>query len=71
FLGLAFEDNVLKFFEHARTKRINSPSRQDVRKPIYSTAVGRWKNYQKYLEPYMSGLEPFLKEFGYNSPLTT
>ena len=65
FLGLGFEDNVLKFYEHARTKRVNSPSRADVQKPIYRTAVGRWRNYQKYLDPYMSGLEPFLKAFNY------
>ncbi len=66
FLGVGFEDNVLKFYEHARTKRVNSPSHADVQKPIYRTAVGRWRNYQKYLEPYMPGLERFLKAFNYN-----
>ena len=65
FLGLGFEDNVLKFYEHARTKRVNSPSYADARKPLYGTAIGRWRNYEKYLEPYMSGLEPFLKTFNY------
>ncbi|HEV2330586.1 MAG TPA: sulfotransferase, partial [Verrucomicrobiae bacterium] len=67
FLGLAFEEKVLKFFEHARTKRVNSPSIAEVRRPLYHTAVGRWKNYEKYLEPYMPGLERFLKEFNYAS----
>ncbi|MDB6022431.1 MAG: Sulfotransferase [Pedosphaera sp.] len=67
FLGVGFEDNVIKFFEHARTKRVNSPSGADVRKPLYRTSVGRWKNYEKYLEPYMPGLERFLKEFNYTS----
>jgi tetratricopeptide (TPR) repeat protein len=66
FLGLRFEDNVLKFYEHARTKRVNSPSHADVQKPLYRTAVGRWRNYQKYLDPYMTGLEPFLKAFNYS-----
>jgi tetratricopeptide (TPR) repeat protein len=65
FLGLEFEENVLKFYEHARTKRVNSPAHADVRKPAYRTAVGRWKNYEKYLEPYLPGLERFLKEFNY------
>jgi tetratricopeptide (TPR) repeat protein len=65
FLGLGFEENVLKFFEHARTKRVNSPSVVEVRKPLYRTAVGRWKNYEKYLEPYMPGLERFQKEYNY------
>ncbi|HWX21930.1 MAG TPA: sulfotransferase [Candidatus Binatia bacterium] len=66
FLGLGFEDNVLKFHEHARTKRVNSPSYAEVRKPLYRTAVGRWRNYEKYLEPYMPGLEPFVKELNYH-----
>jgi tetratricopeptide (TPR) repeat protein len=65
FLGLDFEENVLKFYEHARTKRVNSPSHADVKKPLYKTAVGRWRNYQKYLEPYMGRLEPLLKAFNF------
>lgn len=66
FLGVGFEANVLKFYEHARTKRVNSPSCAEVRKPLYRRAVGRWRNYEKYLEPYMSGLEPFLGEWNYH-----
>jgi hypothetical protein len=65
FLGVGFEQNVLKFHEHARTKRVNSPSQAGVQKPLYRTAVGRWRHYEKYLEPYLSGLEPFLKEWNY------
>jgi len=65
FLGVGFEEGVLRFYEHARTKRVNSPSHADVQKPLYRTAVGRWRNYQKYLEPYLPGLEPFLKAFNY------
>jgi tetratricopeptide (TPR) repeat protein len=65
FLGVAYEDSVLKFHEHARTKRVKSPTRADVVKPLYRTAMGRWRNYQKYLDPYMKDLERFLKAFGY------
>lgn len=65
FLGVEFDERVLKFHEHARTKRVNSPSHAEVLKPVYRTAVGRWRNYQKYLEPYMNGLERFLKAFNY------
>jgi len=65
FLGVEFDENVLKFYEHARTKRVKSPSHADVVKPVYRTAVGRWRNYQKYLEPYMAGLERFLEAFNY------
>jgi tetratricopeptide (TPR) repeat protein len=65
FLGLGYEENVLKFYEHARTKRVQSPSHADVRKPLYRTAVGRWRNYQKHLDPHMPRLERFLKAFNY------
>jgi hypothetical protein len=66
FLGVGFEENVLKFYEHARTKRVNSPSQAEVKKPVYRSAVGRWRNYESYLEPYLAGLKPFLKELNYH-----
>lgn len=65
FLGVGYEEGVLKFYEHARTKRVHSPSHAEVRKPLYRTAVGRWRNYQKYLEPHLAGLERFIKAFNY------
>ena len=65
FLGVGYEENVLKFDEHARTKRVHSPSHADVRKPLYRTAIGRWRNYQKYLEPHLAGLERFISAFSY------
>jgi hypothetical protein len=36
-----------------------------VTKPVYRGAVGRWRNYQKHLEPYLGGLETFVEAFGY------
>ena len=65
FLGLGFEDNVLKFYEHARTRPVKSRAQADVQKPLYRKAVGRWRNYQKYLEPYLPMLERFVKAFEY------
>lgn len=65
FVGVGYEENVLKFYEHARTKRVHSPSHAEVRKPLYRTALGRWRNYQKYLEPHLDGLKRFIKAFNY------
>jgi tetratricopeptide (TPR) repeat protein len=65
FLGVGFDDKVLQFHQHAQKKRVKSPSHADVTRPVYRTAKGRWRNYQKYLEPYLAGLDRFLKEFGY------
>ncbi len=65
FLGVPWDARVLGFDEHARKKMIHSPTYADVTKPVYKGAVGRWRNYQKYLEPYLEKLEPFVKAFGY------
>jgi len=65
FLGIAWDERVLRFHEHAQTKIVRSPTYSDVAKPIFKTAKGRWHNYQKYLEPCLKKLEPFVKWFGY------
>ena len=65
FLGVAWDDRVLGFDEHARKKMVRSPTYTDVTQPVYKRAVGRWRNYQKYLEPHLAILEPFVKAFGY------
>jgi hypothetical protein len=65
FLGLPWQESVVEFDAHARSKRVRSPTAEDVTRPIYSHAVGRWQNYAKYMEPTLSTLEPYLKAFGY------
>jgi tetratricopeptide (TPR) repeat protein len=65
FLGVPWDDRVLKFSEHAQQKAVRSPTYADVTKPVFKTAVGRWRNYQKFLEPHLATLEPFAKAFGY------
>jgi hypothetical protein len=66
FLGLPWDARVLKFDEHARQKMVRSPTYADVAQPVHKRAVGRWRNYQKHLEPHLAPLEPFLKAFGYD-----
>jgi tetratricopeptide (TPR) repeat protein len=65
FLGLPWDDKVLRFYEHAREKIVRSPTYKDVTQPVYAKSVGRWQNYAKYLEPVIDKLRPFLVEFGY------
>ena len=67
FLGLPWDDRVLKFYEHAREKMVRSPTYRDVTQPVYSRSVGRWRNYAKHLEPILDKLEPFIREFGYET----
>jgi Tfp pilus assembly protein PilF len=65
FLGVPWDARVLGFDRHAQKKVVHSPTYTDVKKPIYRGAVGRWRNYQKYLKPYLEKLEPFVRAFGY------
>ena len=52
--GLDWDENCLKFFESER--QVRTPSRWQVRQPIYSSSVDRWKRYEKYLGPLKTGL---------------
>lgn len=65
FLGVPWDDRVLAFYETARKKIVRSPNYTDVTQPVYQRARGRWRHYQKYLEPYLPRLEPLAKAFGY------
>jgi hypothetical protein len=47
------------------TKHVTSPTYEAVAQPLYTRAVGRWKNYERLLEPVFEKLAPIVREFGY------
>ena len=49
FCGLDWEDACLAF--HETRREVKTPSRWQVRQPIYAGGVGRWRNYEKQLQP--------------------
>jgi len=54
FAGLDWDDACLRFH---RTKRVTfTASNDQVRKPMYSSSVGRWRNYEKHLGPLIEAL---------------
>jgi hypothetical protein len=65
FLGVAWDERVLRFDEHARTKLVRSPTYAEVTKPVFKSAVGRWRNYENFLAPWLGKLDPFVNAFGY------
>jgi tetratricopeptide (TPR) repeat protein len=65
FLGIEWDARVLQFHEHARAKPVRSPSYADVGKPLFKGAIGRWRSYQKFLEPFQEKLAPFISAYGY------
>ena len=65
FLGIPWDERVLRFDEHARSKSLRSPSYAEVIKPVSKRAIGRWQHYRRHLEPYLGRLEPMMKALGY------
>lgn len=53
-IGLNWDVRCLKFFEDGRP--VLTPSRWQVRQPIYQGAVGRWRQYEKQLQPLLAAL---------------
>jgi hypothetical protein len=54
FCGLAWDANCLSF--HRNPRVIRSPSRWQVRQPIYSSSVARWRRYEHHLAPLRQAL---------------
>jgi Flp pilus assembly protein TadD len=47
--GLEWEESCVRYYE--REGGVRTPSRWQVRRPIYRDSVGRWRNYGTQLEP--------------------
>jgi len=45
---LPWEDNCLRFYESDRA--VTTPSSEQVRQPVYKSAVGFWKHYEPHLD---------------------
>jgi len=55
FCGLAWEPACLEFPQARRPVR--TASAVEVRRPIFTTSLGRWKHYQQALAPWFAALE--------------
>ena len=54
FLDLAWDPACLSF--HESTSAVRTFSRNQIRNPIYQSSVGRWKRYEKQLQPLIRAL---------------
>lgn len=62
FCGLEWDDAVMNF--HETDRQVRSASSTQVRKPMYKSAMGRWKNYAKHLDPLRKALGDFAPKDG-------
>jgi thioredoxin-like negative regulator of GroEL len=65
FLELDFQPAMLDPTQRRKDKMVSTPTYDDVTKPIYRRAVGRWENYREFLEPALPILEPCCQALGY------
>ena len=54
FLGLQWEDACLDF--HKTERLVKTPSRWQVRQPIYRSSIKQWKRYEQHLGPLFESL---------------
>lgn len=65
FLGLEWHPAQADPAAHARGKFVRSPTHAEVIRPVYRSAEGRWRLYQKHLGPFRDALDPLVRAFGY------
>jgi tetratricopeptide (TPR) repeat protein len=54
FCGLEWEDSCLSF--HKNSRPVQTASALQVRRPMYSSSIGRWQKYRSHLEPLRQAL---------------
>jgi tetratricopeptide (TPR) repeat protein len=59
YCGLDWEESCLRFHETSRS--VKTASSEQVRQPIYSSAVNTWRHYEPHLDTLMEVLEPLLE----------
>ena len=61
---LEWEESCLNFHETSRS--VKSASSEQVRQPIYTSAVNKWRRYESHLGPLIDTLEPLLSQLPTN-----
>jgi tetratricopeptide (TPR) repeat protein len=54
FLGLPWDERCLAF--HRNERPVRTASAWQVRRPLYSSGIGRWHNYEQHLDPLKQAL---------------
>jgi Sulfotransferase family len=54
FLGLPFDPSCLRYYENPR--QVGTASEDQVRRPVYHSSIGRWKNFERHLAPLLAAI---------------
>jgi tetratricopeptide (TPR) repeat protein len=64
-LNVPWDDSALQYRTLNPDKQVRSPSYEEVSRPIFTTSIGRWQNYERQLAPVLDKLTPMIEAFGY------
>ena len=62
-LGLPWDEQVMQYRNRLSHKPVNSPTYEEVARPVHATSIGRWKHYAQYLQPYLRQLDPYIQRW--------
>jgi tetratricopeptide (TPR) repeat protein len=54
YCGLSWDDRCLEF--HQASRSVLTASATQVRQPLYASSIGRWRRYEKHLDPLIKAL---------------
>jgi len=60
-VGLDWNANCLRF--HQTERAVKTASLSQVRQPLYSSSVGRWRRYEGYLKPLLAEIKPLVDAY--------
>ena len=66
-LDVRWDEATLQFQALRGKKQVRSPSYEEIARPIYTTSIGRWRNYERQLAPMMERLMPLIEKLGYGT----
>jgi hypothetical protein len=64
-LDVPWNESILEYRQRNERKHVRSPSYDEVSRPIFTSSVGRWQNYERQLAPVLDRLAPLIAAFGY------
>jgi len=65
FLGLPWDSRILGYHKNTGYKA-DTPSYEDTGRPLFSSAMGRWRHYESHLQPVVATLQPYVERFRYD-----
>lgn len=60
-IGLEWDEACLKFYETERS--VKTASLVQVRQPLYTSSVGKWRKYERYLRPLLDEIGTLVEEY--------